>query len=86
MQVIYGKIRTVDEDQRIISLLRNNKIEYFYLSRNQMKRYSPYLSAGLYVYFRCTKNKKKHHHIYSYDVISFIKMARRTRCGSYGTC
>ena len=79
MQVIYGKIRTVDEDQRIIGLLRNNKIEYFYLSRNQMKRYSPYLSAGLYVYFRCTKNKKKHHHIYSYDVISFIKMARRTR-------
>ena len=58
MQVIYGKIRTVDEDQRIISLLRNNKIEYFYLSRNQMKRYSPYLSSGLYVYLDVLKIRK----------------------------
>ena len=73
MQVIYGKIRTVDEDQRIISLLRNNKIEYFYLSRNQMKRYSPYLSAGLYVYFKCTKNKKKHHPCQFHTPILFLR-------------
>ena len=38
MQVIYGKIRSVDEKNRLISILIKNKIEYFYLSRTQMKK------------------------------------------------
>ena len=79
MQVIYGRIRSVDEKNRLISILIKNKIEYFYLSRTQMKRYNPYLSEGLYVYFRCTDHKKIHHHVTCYDITSFIKMARRTK-------
>ena len=74
MQVIYGKIRSVDEKNRLISILIKNKIEYFYLSRTQMKKYNPYLSEGLYVYFRCTDHKKIHHHVTCYDITSFIKV------------
>lgn len=82
MLVIYGKIREVDYDNRIFSILRKNRIEYFYLSRNQMKRYSSYLYAGLFVYFRSSDLKKHHHHYLCYDVISFIKMMRKTRKGN----
>ena len=74
MQVIYGKIRSVDEKNRLISILIKNKIEYFYLSRTQMKKYNPYLSEGLYVYFRCTDHKKIHHHVTCYDITSFINL------------
>ena len=79
MQVIYGKIRSVDIKNRLISILIKNKIEYFYLSRTQMKRYDPFLTEGLYVYFRSTDSKKIHHHVVCYDIIAFIKMARRTK-------
>lgn len=79
MMMIYGTIRLVDEDYRIFSIKRKNKIEYFYLSRNQMKKYSAYLQKGLFVYVKASDDKKLHHHHLCYDVILFAKMVRKTR-------
>lgn len=77
--MVYGTIRLVDEDYRIFSLKRKNRIEYFYLSRNQMKKYNSYLQKGLFVYINVSEQKKLHHHHLCYDVIIFVKMIRRTR-------
>lgn len=77
--MIYGTIRLVDEDYRIFSIKRKNKIEYFYLSRNQMKKYNAYLQKGLFVYVKASDEKKLHHHHLCYDVILFVKMVRKTK-------
>ncbi len=76
--MVYGTIRLVDEDYRIFSIKRKNRIEYFYLSRNQMKKYSAYLQKGLFVYVKVSDTKKLHHHHLCYDVVLFVKMIRRT--------
>lgn len=79
MMMVYGTIRLVDEDYRMFTMKRKNQIEYFYLSRNQMKKYSAYLQKGLFVYVKVSEQKKLHHHHLCYDVIQFVKMIRRTK-------
>ena len=81
--LVYGRIRSFDEKTRVLSILRKNRISYFYVSRTQIKKYSPYLAEGLYVYFKASNERKKHHSVCSYDVISFIKIMRSTARKTY---
>lgn len=76
MRVICGKIRSVDIKNRIFSILLKNKVEYFYLTRSQEKKFSSYLYGGLYVEFICSDKKDIRFYTAATSVINFIKMIR----------
>lgn len=76
MRLVYGTIRGFNEELRIFEILVDNKVEMFYLTRSQFKKFRPYLSEGLVVHFTCKENRIKQNNYMVYEVISFIKMLR----------
>ncbi len=83
MQQISGKIRKIHTDERIFEMLVKDKIEFFYLSRSQMKKFNMYLQNGLFVYFTykdepVIKGKFKAYEIINFTKMIYIKGHRRT--------
>ncbi len=81
MQTIWGKIRTIDLDERIFEIKIKNKIEFFYFSRSQYKKFKPYLHEGLYVTFLCEDDVKKRNRHMTKEVVSFTKLLQPTSKG-----
>lgn len=54
--MIDGLIYKMDGSYLVLKI--NNKLEYFYLQRNLMKKFSKYLDKGIYVKFEFDLNKK----------------------------
>ena len=50
---VCGQIRKINLDERIFEIKIKNRIEFFYFSRSQYKKFKPYLHEGLYVFFLC---------------------------------
>ena len=61
MHQFSGKIRKIHTEDRVFEILIKGKIEFFYLSRSQMKKFNMYLQAGLFVYFVCKKEIGRAH-------------------------
>lgn len=76
MRLIYGTIRGFSDETRIFEILIDNKVEMFYLTRSQYKKFKPYLSEGLVVHFTTKDLRIKQSGFMVYEVISFIKMLR----------
>ncbi len=76
MRLVYGTIRNFTDETRIFEILLDNRIQMFYLSRSQYKKFKPYLSEGLVVHFTCKSEKIEQSGYHVYEVISFIKMIR----------
>ena len=74
MHQFSGKIRKIHTEDRVFEILIKGKIEFFYLSRSQMKKFNMYLQAGLFVYFVCKKEPVIHGKFKAYEVINFTKM------------
>lgn len=74
MQQFSGKIRKIHTEDRVFEMLIKGKIEFFYLSRSQMKKFNMYLQPGLFVYFVCKKEAVVHSKFKAYEVINFTKM------------
>lgn len=76
MRLVYGTVRGINDNMRIFEILINNKVEMFYLSRSQYKKFKPYLNEGLVVHFTCKEKRIKQNNYMVHEVISFIKMLR----------
>ncbi len=76
MQLISGTIRSFDEETRIFEIVLHKRIQFFYLSRSQTKKFKPYLNEGLVVHFTCKDERVKINGVMAYEVIHFIKMLR----------
>ena len=74
MQQYSGKIRKIHLDERVFEILIKDKVEFFYLSRSQMKKFNMYLQVGLFVYFTCKEEAQVHGKFKAYEVINFTKM------------
>ena len=74
MQQYSGKIRKIHEDDRVFEILIKDKVEFFYLSRSQMKKFNMYLQVGLFVYFTCKEEAAVHGKFKAYEVVNFTKM------------
>lgn len=74
MQQYSGKIRKIHHDERVFEILIKDKVEFFYLSRSQMKKFSMYLQVGLFVYLTCKEEAQVHGKFKAYEVINFTKM------------
>ena len=81
MQTVWGKIRSINLDERIFEVKVKNRIEFFYFGRSQYKRFKPYLHEGLYVHFICKNEKVKKDKCMSREVVSFTKLMRPTSRG-----
>lgn len=78
MRRVYGKIREIDFDRRIFSLLVDNRIEHFYLSRSQMKKYDAYLDVDLFVDLKAYDTTVVRENVATYDVLQFLRLERHT--------
>ncbi len=76
MQLIRGTIRSFNDETRIFEILINKRIQYFYLTRSQYKKFKPYFNDGLVVHFTCKDERIKQSGLMVYEVIHFIKMLR----------
>lgn len=76
MHLVYGRVRKVHPKARIFEILRRNKIEYYYLSRSQMKKFYSYLQEGLFVYFNVNDELVLRGKYRAYEIINFVKMIR----------
>lgn len=76
MQFVRGTIRYFDENTRIFEILIQKRIQYFYLTRSQFKKFKPYLNEGLVVHFTCKDERIKQSGFMVYEVIHFVKMLR----------
>lgn len=81
MQTIWGKIKSINLDERIFEIKIKNRIEFFYFSRSQYKKFKPYLHEGLYVYFLCEEERQKRNRHITREVVSFTKLMRPTSRG-----
>ena len=87
MQIVYGVIRRIYLKERIFEIKIRNKIQFFYLTRSQMKQFNVYLQPGLFVHLKCRENQS--HHVISNgrrktkilanEVVNFVKMIRRSQ-------
>lgn len=78
MQSYCGKIRNYYEDDRVFEILYKNRIQYFYLTRSQMKKFDPYLQVGLFVFFKAFEETKLHGKFKAHDVINFVKLVKQS--------
>jgi len=69
-----GLIHSIDEENRLISMRFNNKIEYFYLQNGLFKKFQRYLDKKVFIEFDCTDEKEHYNHIWAYKVNFFIKI------------
>ena len=76
MRLITGKIREIDYEKRLFTLLVDNRIEYFYLSRSQMKKYEAYLKPDLFVSFKAYDTSVKRCFVMAYDVLQFLRLEK----------
>ena len=74
MRQYSGKIRKIHIEERVFEILVKDKVEFFYLSRSQMKKFSMYLQVGLFVYLTCKSDASVHGKFKAYEVINFTKM------------
>lgn len=78
MQTVYGRIRKINLHERVFEMLIKNRVEFFYFSRSQLKKFRSYLYEGLYVHFRCKDNKIKKDGLMVREVLSFTRLTRNT--------
>ena len=76
MRLVYGSIRGFSDTTRIFEILIKNKVEMFYLSRSQYKKFKPYMNEGLVVHFTCKDEATIQSGYKVYEVMNFVKMMR----------
>lgn len=74
MSVVTGPIKKIYVKKRMISLLVQNKVVYFYLQRNLMKRFGRYLVKGRFVSFKISDESRIIGKYKTYQVEHFIKI------------
>lgn len=79
MEKICGRIRNVDFENRTFEIVKRKKIEFFYLTRSQMKKFKAYLQEDLLVELEYKKELIKRGNIKAYDVIGFTKLIAVTK-------
>ncbi len=58
-------------------LKQRNRLVYYYLQRNLIKKFDKYLVKGTFVHFEVESNKNKHRGIYCYKVSHFIEISNK---------
>lgn len=76
---VCGRIRNINHKDRTFEIAGKDKVDFFYLTRSQIKKFSGYLQEGLFVHFLCKEQAVIHGDKKAREVISFIKMVQTSR-------
>lgn len=79
MEKICGRIRNVNLETRTFEIVKKRKVEYFYLTRSQIKKFKAYLQDDLLVELEYKNELIKRENIKAYDVIGFTKLIAITK-------
>ena len=71
---VTGPIRQFDIKNKVFTVLIQNRIYYFYLQRNLMKKYSKYLFEGRYITFEAGEDFKIIHNVKCFRVDHFLRI------------
>ncbi len=74
MSIITGPIKKIYIKKRLISLQVENRVMYFYLQRNLMKRFGRYLVKGRFISFQASDDFRVIDKFKTYQVDHFIKI------------
>ena len=74
---LIGPIRQFDVKHRLFSMIVGNRVMYFYLQRNLMKKYSKYLAEGRYVTVIVGEDFKIMKNLKVYRVDHFLKIYKQ---------
>lgn len=82
---IYGKVYSVNKKERIISIIINNRLEFFHMSNKIMRDFKAYLYKKPYVFLDVEDEKTLINRYKCYHINYFIKIIvpRRTRSNVY---
>lgn len=85
MKVLYGKIRCVYPDYRLIEIMYKNRIYFLHLSRNQQKKFEPYLAIDSFIHVQIFDDTVRIENVQAYKIINFLKIYRMvgTKIKSY---
>ena len=75
---LVGPIKQFDTDNRLFSMIIGNRVKYFYLQRNLMKKYSKYLYEGRFVTLEVGDDSKIVNNYKAYRVDHFLKIYKQT--------
>jgi len=77
-EIIAGRIRTYDEENRIISILVADRIRYFYLQRSLLNKISKYIEISRFIQFTITDEDRiyRRHKVSTVDYIIKIMEIR----------
>ena len=79
--IVAGQIRTIDEQNRIISIFHKNRIKYFYIQRSLYNKIEKYLEISRFIQFVVTNETRvyRHHKVYTVEFIVKIMEIRHRR-------
>jgi len=71
---VYGKVHSLDKNEKIISIVVNGNLEYFHLTNKNMKDFKNYLSKKPYVFLEVKDEFEIHNNIKCRVIDYFIKI------------
>lgn len=85
MKVLYGKVRCVYPDYRLIEIMYKNRIYFLHLSRTQQKKFEPYLALDSFIHVQIFDETVKVENVLAYRIINFLKIYKMvgTKIKSY---
>lgn len=82
---VYGKVYKVLKKERLISIIVNNKLEFYHMTNKNMKEFKAYLYKTPYVSFDCSDKKTTYDKYRVYEINHFEKILvpRKSRSKVY---
>lgn len=79
---VYGKVYKVLKKERLISIIVNNKLEFYHMTNKNMKEFKAYLYKTPYVSFDCSDIKTQYDQYRVYEINYFEKILVPSRSRS----
>ncbi|QWB99615.1 hypothetical protein KHQ88_05485 [Mycoplasmatota bacterium] len=71
---VYGKIRKVDENRRLIAINVGNKLSYFYMSKGMFRQFMDYFHKNMYVFLKVKRESRIYKNYLVNNVVSIDKV------------
>lgn len=71
---VFGKIRSVDEDKRIITVIHQKKLGFYYMSRGMFKQFMDYFQKDIYIFLKVKSETRVYKGVQVQNVVSIDKL------------
>lgn len=71
---VFGKIRSVDEDKRIITVMHPKKFGFYYMSRGMFRQFMDYFQKDIYIFLKVKSEMRNYKGVMVQNVVSIDKL------------